>query len=65
MKFFIDCANVQTIQKFMDMNVVDGATTNPSLLAKEGVNPLEQAKKILKLVPGPVSIEVVATEYGK
>ncbi len=63
MKFFIDSANLQLIGKFMDMNIVDGVTTNPSLLAKEGANPIEQAKKILKLVPGPVSIEVVATDY--
>ena len=65
MKFFIDSANSQQIEKFMDMNVVDGVTTNPSLLAKEGANPIDQVKKILKLVPGPVSIEVVATEYDK
>lgn len=65
MKFFIDSANTQLIGKFMDMNIVDGVTTNPSLLAKEGANPIDQARKILKLVPGPVSIEVVATEYGK
>ncbi len=65
MKFFIDSANTQLIGKFLDMNIVDGVTTNPSLLAKEGANPIDQAKKILKLVPGPVSIEVVATEYDK
>jgi transaldolase len=64
MKFFIDSANADLIKKFIDMNIVDGVTTNPSLLAKEGKDPIEQVKKILKLVPGPVSIEVVATEYG-
>lgn len=65
MKFFIDSANTQLIGKFLDMNIVDGVTTNPSLLAKEGANPIDQAKKILKLVPGPVSIEVIATEYDR
>lgn len=63
MKFFVDSANLQLIEKFLDMGIVDGITTNPSLLAKEGANPIEQAKKILKLVPGPVSVEVVATDY--
>lgn len=65
MKFFIDSANEDLIRKFIEMNVVDGVTTNPSLLAKEGTNPAEQAKKILKLVKGPVSIEVIATEFDK
>ncbi len=64
MKFFIDSANLEMISRFTGMNVVDGVTTNPSLLAKEGADPIEQAKKLLKLVPGPVSIEVVATEYA-
>ncbi|HUB92559.1 MAG TPA: fructose-6-phosphate aldolase [Candidatus Saccharimonadales bacterium] len=63
MKFFIDSANIPSIQKFVDMGVVDGVTTNPSLLSKEGVDPAEQAIKIAKLVPGPVNIEVVATDY--
>jgi transaldolase len=64
MKFFIDSANIPMIEKFVDMGIVDGVTTNPSLLAKEGANhPIDHLKKILKLVPGPVSIEVVATGY--
>jgi transaldolase len=64
MKFFIDSANIQVIEKFTEMGIVDGVTTNPSLLAKEGANhPIEHLKKILKLVKGPVSIEVVATDY--
>ncbi len=65
MKFFIDSANLQLIGKFIDMNIIDGVTTNPSLLAKEGANPMDQVKKILKLVPGPVSIEVIATQCEK
>lgn len=63
MKFFIDSANIPSIQKFMDMGLVDGVTTNPSLLSKEGVDPAEQAIKIAKLVPGPVNIEVLALDY--
>lgn len=63
MKFFIDSANLEQIKKYLDMGVVDGITTNPSLLAKEGANPIEQVKKILALVHGPISIEVIATDY--
>ena len=63
MKFFIDSANTHLIGKFIDMGIIDGVTTNPTLLAKEGADPIEQVKKILKLVPGSVNIEVVATDY--
>ncbi len=63
MKIFVDSANVPLIEKFLDMNLVDGVTTNPSLLAREDANPLNQVKKILKLVPGPVSIEAIASDY--
>ena len=63
MKFFIDSANIDSIRKFMDMGIVDGVTTNPSLLAKEGSDPAEQASRIVGMVKGPVSLEVVATDY--
>jgi transaldolase len=63
MKIFIDSANVELISRFMGMNLVDGVTTNPSLLSKEDANPLEQVRKILNLVRGPVSIEVIALDY--
>ncbi len=65
MKIFIDSANIRLIDSFMGMGIVDGVTTNPSLLAKENSDPTVQVKKILKLVPGHVSIEVVSTEYEK
>ncbi len=65
MKFFIDSANIPSIQRFMEMGIVDGVTTNPSLLAKEGLDPSEQAARIAGLVKGPVSVEVVSTEYKK
>jgi transaldolase len=64
MKFFVDTASIPMIEKFMDMGVVDGVTTNPTHLSKEGVNPIEQAKRILALVNGPVSVEVIATDYA-
>ena len=63
MKLFIDSANIPQIKKFLDIGVLDGVTTNPTLLAKEGVDPAEQVEKILKLVPGPVSVEVLSTDY--
>ncbi len=66
MKFFIDTANLKEISEAHSLGLVDGVTTNPSLSAKEGVNdPVDFRGHILeicKIVPGPVSAEVVATE---
>jgi transaldolase len=62
MKFFIDTANVDEIKKGLEMGLVDGVTTNPSLLAREKKNPDEVVKEIVSLVPGPVSLEVISTE---
>jgi transaldolase len=62
MKFFIDTANVGEIKKGLEMGLVDGVTTNPSLLAKEKKNPDETIREIVSLVPGPVSLEVLSTE---
>lgn len=62
MKFFIDTANLDEIKKGIDIGMVDGVTTNPSLIAKEKKPFLELVKDILKLVPGPVSIEVTAPD---
>ncbi len=62
MKFFIDTANVEEIKKGLEMGMVDGVTTNPSLIAKEKKPFLELVKEIIKLVPGPVSIEVTASD---
>jgi transaldolase len=62
MKFFIDTANVDEIRKGIEMGLVDGVTTNPSLLAKEKKNPEDVVKEIVSLVPGPVSLEVLSTE---
>ena len=64
MKFFIDTANLNEIREAASMGVLDGVTTNPSLVAKEGdVDFREHLAKICELVDGPVSGEVVATEY--
>ncbi|NPA95352.1 MAG: fructose-6-phosphate aldolase [Thermodesulfobacteria bacterium] len=62
MKFFIDTANLEEIKKATEMGMVDGVTTNPSLIAKEGCDFEERIKEICQLVPGPVSAEVVSTD---
>src|SRR5271157_323811 len=62
MKFFIDTANVDEIRKGLEMGLVDGVTTNPSLLAREKKNPDELTREIVSLVPGPVSLEVISTQ---
>jgi len=61
MKFFIDTANVEEIRKGIAMGLVDGVTTNPSLLSKEKKDPDAVIKEILSVVDGPVSLEVIAT----
>ncbi|GAB4182594.1 MAG: fructose-6-phosphate aldolase [Calditrichia bacterium] len=63
MKFFIDTANVDEIKQAADMGILDGVTTNPSLVAKEGRDPVELLKEICSIVDGPVSAEVIATDY--
>jgi transaldolase len=62
MKFFIDTANVDEIRKGLEMGLVDGVTTNPSLLAREKKDPRETIRAILSLVPGPVSLEVLSVD---
>ena len=62
MKFFIDTANVEEIKKGLAMGLVDGVTTNPTLLAREKRNPEETIREILSLVPGPVNLEVLSTQ---
>lgn len=63
MKFFIDTANLEQIKSAAAMGVLDGVTTNPSLAAKETTPYRELLAEICKVVPGPVSAEVLATEY--
>jgi len=62
MKFFIDTANIGEIQKGLEMGLVDGVTTNPSLIAKEKKDPDTVIREILSVVDGPVSLEVIATD---
>jgi transaldolase len=62
MKFFIDTAHVEEIKKGLEMGLVDGVTTNPTLLAREKRDPEETIREILSLVPGPVSLEVLSTQ---
>lgn len=62
MDFFLDTAKISEIELGLEWGMVDGVTTNPSLLAKEGREYLPAVKEIAELVPGPVSGEVLATE---
>ena len=62
MKIFLDTANLKAINTYNDMGLVDGITTNPTLLAKEDQSPAELMREIVKIVKGPVSLEVIATE---
>jgi transaldolase len=67
MKFFIDTANLAQIKEAQELGVLDGVTTNPSLMAKEGItgkdNVLRHYKAICNIVDGDVSAEVIATDY--
>jgi len=63
MQFFLDTANIESIKKYAEWGVVDGITTNPSLIAKEGVNLEQRIKEIAEIIDGPISSEVVATDY--
>ncbi len=62
MKFFVDTADIDAISELNDLGMVDGVTTNPSLILKSGRDIVEVTKEICDLVDGPVSAEVVATE---
>lgn len=63
MQFFLDTAELKEIEIGLEWGLVDGITTNPSLIAKAGRAYLKTVKEIAELVPGPVSGEVLATEY--
>ena len=67
MKFFIDTANLDQIKEAQDLGVLDGVTTNPSLMAKEGItgkeNIINHYKKICEIVTGHVSAEVISTHF--
>ena len=63
MKLFIDSGNLKEIETLMPLGIIDGITTNPSLLAKESGDYRDILKKICNIVKGPTSAEVVATDY--
>jgi transaldolase len=67
MKFFIDTANLKMIEEAQDLGILDGVTTNPSLMAKEGIsgekNIINHYKKICEIVDGDVSAEVISTNF--
>ncbi|PKL84215.1 MAG: fructose-6-phosphate aldolase [Ignavibacteriae bacterium HGW-Ignavibacteriae-3] len=63
MKFFIDTANIKEIKEAASYGLLDGVTTNPSLVAKEGKNFRELLDEIIKIVDGPISAEVVSVDY--
>ena len=62
MKFFADTAEISEIEELIDIGLLDGVTTNPSLIAKSGRDFMEVTKEICALVDGPVSAEVVALD---
>src|ERR671910_1417529 len=63
MKLFIDSGNLKEIESLVPLGIIDGITTNPSLLAKEGGDSRALLKRICQIVKGPTSAEVVATDY--
>ena len=65
MFFFLDTASLKQIQIWKKINLVDGVTTNPTLLSKEGLEPIDQLKAICKLVNGPVSAQVTEIKAEK
>jgi transaldolase len=63
MKIFPDTANLEYIKKYNDMGLLDGITTNPTLLSKESGDPQKTMEEICKIIKGDVSLEVISTEY--
>ncbi|PZN46375.1 MAG: fructose-6-phosphate aldolase [Proteobacteria bacterium] len=63
MKFFVDTADIKEIKELNDLGMLDGVTTNPSLILKSGGNILDVTRQICEIVQGPVSAEVTATDY--
>lgn len=63
MKIFLDSANLESIKMYNDMGVIDGVTTNPSLLSKEKGDPRKVMNDIVRMVKGPVNLEVIGTDY--
>lgn len=65
MQLFLDTANLEEIKKYADWGIVDGVTTNPTLIAKEGVSLEKRIKEILRIVNGPISSEVFTEDAAE
>lgn len=63
MKIFLDSANLESIKMYNDIGILDGVTTNPSLLSKEKGDPRKVMNEIVRIVKGPVNLEVIGTDY--
>ena len=63
MKIFLDSASIESISRYNDMGILDGVTTNPSLLSKEKGDPRQTMNEIVRTIKGPVSLEVIGTDY--
>jgi transaldolase len=63
LKIFLDTANLEQIRKYNEIGLVDGITTNPTLLSKENSDPQEIMAEIVRLVRGPVSLEVISVDF--
>ena len=63
MKIFLDSASIESIRRYNDMGILDGVTTNPSLLSKENGDPRKIMNEIVRIIQGPVSLEVIGTDY--
>ncbi len=63
MKFFLDTADIEDIKKYASWGIVDGVTTNPSLIAKEGVSLKDRILEIAEIVDGPLSAEVISEDH--
>ena len=63
MKIFLDSGNLESIKTYNDMGILDGVTTNPSLLSKEKGDPRKVMNEIVRIVKGPVNLEVIGTDY--
>jgi transaldolase len=64
MKIFLDSADLESIKMYNDMGLLDGITTNPSLLSKEGGDPHKTMEEICRIIKGDVSLEVISTEFS-
>ncbi|MCL4518410.1 MAG: fructose-6-phosphate aldolase [Thaumarchaeota archaeon] len=65
MKIFLDTANIEQIRKYNDLGLIDGVTTNPTLLSKENADPSDTMGEIVRIVKGPVSLEVIGTNFDE